>query len=77
MRFGHTMTGNEVTRLLLVLLVAALLLLGSRGHPLALDATGAASTVRRGEREVDVLLGVETDNERRDVDDLLANTVQA
>ena len=34
---------------------------------------GAASTEGRGESEVDVLLGVKTDNERGDVDDLLAD----
>ena len=63
------------TRLLLVLLVATLLLLGSSSSALALDATGAASTVGRGESKVDVLLRVETDNERGDVDNLLANAI--
>lgn len=60
-------------RLLLVLLVATLLLLGSSGHALALDTAGASTAVWRGEGEVDVLLGVQTDDERGDVDDLLAN----
>ena len=61
--------------LLLILLITTLLLLGGSGHALALDATGAASTVGRGEGEVNVFLGVETDDERWDVDNLLANTV--
>ena len=68
-----TIDDGEPTRLLLVLLVATLLLLGSSGHPLALDATRAATTVWRGERKVDVLLGVQTDDEGGHVDDLLAN----
>ena len=62
------------TRLLLVLLVATLLLLGSRGLTLALDTAGTATAVWRSERKVDVFLGVETDDERGDVDNLLANT---
>ena len=61
------------TRLLLVLLVATLLLLGSRGLTLALDTAGTTTTVWRSERKVDVFLGVETDDERGDVDNLLAN----
>ena len=61
------------TCLLLVLLVATLLLLGSSSSALALDTAGAATTVWRGEGKVDVLLGVETDDERGDVDNLLAN----
>ena len=61
------------TCLLLVLLVATLLLLGRSGHPLALDTAGATTAVWRGEREVDVFLGVETNDEGRHVDNLLAN----
>ena len=64
----------DVGRLLL-LLVAALLLLRGSSSALALDATRAATAVWRGEREVDVLLGVETNDERGHVDNLLANTV--
>ena len=60
--------------LLLLLLVATLLALGGSGNALALDATRAATTVRRGQREVDVLLGVKADNEGRHVDDLLSDT---
>ena len=66
---------GESTRLLLVLVVAALLLLGCGSHALALDTTRAASTVWRSEGEVDVLLRVETDDEGRNVDNLLANAV--
>ena len=61
-------------RLLLVLLVATLLLLGSGGSTLALDTAGAATAERRGQGEVDVLLRVEADDERGNVDDLLADT---
>jgi len=61
-------------RLLLFLLVSASLLGGGSGSTLALDATGATTTKGRGQGEVDVLLGVKTDDERGDVDDLLANT---
>ena len=71
-----TIDDGEPTRLLLVLLVATLLLLGGGSSTLALDTAGAAATVWRGKREVDVLLGVETDNERRDVDDLLADAAK-
>ena len=52
-----------MTRLLLVLVVATLLLLGSSSHALALDTASAATTVGRGERKVDVFLGVQTDDE--------------
>ena len=63
------------TCLLLVLLVATLLLLRSSSLALALDTTVAPSAIWRGEGEVDVLLGVEADDERGDVDDLLADAV--
>ena len=63
------------TCLLLVLLVATLLLLRSSSLALALDTTRATSAIWRGEGEVDVLLGLETNDERGDVDNLLANTV--
>ncbi len=53
----------QLQRLLLVLLVATLLLLGSSSSTLALDTTGATSTVWRSKSEVDVLLRVETDDE--------------
>lgn len=59
--------------LLLLLFLALVLLLGGLGL-LSADTARAPTTERRGQREVDVLLGVETDNEGRDVDDLLADT---
>jgi len=62
--------------LLLLLLVSTFLALGGSSGPLALDTSGATTTVGGGEREVDVFLGVKSDNERGYVDDLLANTSQ-
>lgn len=59
--------------LLLLLLITTLAALSSLGL-LSADTTGATTTKGRGQREVDVLLGVETDHERWDVDDLLADT---
>lgn len=56
--------------LLLFLLIATLL--GSLGL-LSPDTAGAASTEGRGQGEVNVLLGVQTDDERGDVDNLLAD----
>lgn len=58
--------------LLFLLLLVIATLLGSLGL-LSSDTAGAATTKRRGESEVDVLLGVETDDERGNVDDLLAD----
>ena len=62
--------------LLLVLLTSIVVttLLGGLGL-LPSYTTRAAATKGRGQGEVDVLLGVETDDERGNVDDLLANTV--
>ena len=40
---------------------------------LSAHTTGASATERRGKGEVDVLLGVKTDNERGNVHDLLAD----
>lgn len=59
--------------LLLLLLTLATATLGSLGL-LSADTTGAAATEGRSQGEVDVLLGVETDHEGRNVDDLLADT---
>jgi len=60
--------------LLLVLLVlATLTALGGLGL-LSADTAGAATTEGRGKSEVNVLLGVETDDERRNVDDLLSDS---
>lgn len=63
-----------VKSLLLILLITVLLL-GGGGGTLALNTTRAATTVGRSERKVDVLLGVETNDEGRYVDNLLANTI--
>lgn len=60
--------------LLLVFLLGVVTTTSGRLSPLPLNTTGSATTVRRGESVVDVLLGVESDNERRNVDDLLANS---
>jgi hypothetical protein len=58
--------------LVILLLLLAVALLGGLGL-LSPDTARAAATERRGQSEVDVLLGVETDDERRNVDDLLAD----
>lgn len=58
--------------LVILLLLLAVTLLGGLGL-LSPDTAGAATTEGRGQGEVDVLLGVETDDERRNVDDLLAD----
>jgi len=64
---------KSASNLLLILLITlALALLGGVGL-LSPDTAGAATTEGRGQGEVDVLLGVETDDERRNVDDLLAD----
>ena len=60
--------------LLLLFLLTFFTTLGSL-HLLAADTARATTTEWRGKGEVDVLLGVETDHEGWDVDDLLANTV--
>lgn len=82
----HPVMTNQILRaiscskgprnLLLVLLLSLVALVGGSGL-LAPDAAGAASTEGRGQGEVDVLLRVETDNERGDVDDLLADAAKA
>ena len=60
--------------LLLVLILFLLVTLLAGLGLLAADTSGTATTEWRGESEVDVLLGVETDNEGGNVDDLLTNT---
>ena len=65
-----------VVKHLLLILLITVLLLGGSGSTLALDTTGAATSVWRSEREVDVLLGVETDDKGGHVDDLLADADQ-
>jgi hypothetical protein len=63
---------KSALNLLVILLLLAIALLSGLGL-LPPDAAGAATAERRGQREVDVLLRVETDDERGDVDDLLAD----
>jgi hypothetical protein len=48
--------------------------LGSRLLALALDTTSTATTVWRGQGEVNVLLGFKADHETWDINSLLANT---
>jgi len=64
---------REPAHLLVVLLLLGLVSLLSGLGLLSPDTTRAATTEGRRQGEVDVLLGVETDNERGDVDDLLAD----
>jgi len=69
------MISCELMKNLLLLLVTSLLvvaLLGGLGA-LSPDTARTSATKGRGEGEVDVLLRVETDDERRHVDDLLAD----
>jgi hypothetical protein len=56
--------------LLFLLLVSTFLLLGSSGSALTLYATRTSTTVWRGESKVNVLLGVETNDKGRHVDNL-------
>lgn len=61
--------------LFLLTLVTTLVLALSGLGLLSSDTTRATTTEWRGEGEVDVLLGVETDDEGWDVDDLFADAV--
>lgn len=61
---------------LLLLLITALGLLGGLGL-LSAYTTRTTATERRGQRKVDVLLGVETDDEGRHIDNLFSNTDMA
>jgi hypothetical protein len=60
--------------IILILRIITTILLLSRLGLLSPDTTRTSTTKGRAECEINVLLGVETDNEGRDVDDLLANT---
>lgn len=61
-------------RSLVILLIIAGIIAFLRGLGLlSADATWAATTERRGESEVDVLLRVQPNDERRNIDDLLAD----
>jgi hypothetical protein len=62
------------SNLLLILLLGVTVTTGGGSGLLAANTAGAAATEGRGKGEVDVLLGVEADHERGDVDDLLADT---
>jgi hypothetical protein len=62
------------TNLLFLFITSIVILLLSGLGLLPPDATRASSTEWRGKGEVNVLLGVETDDERGDVDDLLSDT---
>ena len=64
---------DEIQTFLLVVLIVASRLVGSSSSTLPLDTARTSTTVGGGEREVNVLLGVETDNEGGDVNDLLAD----
>jgi hypothetical protein len=65
----------DVLHLLFILLTSIIISLFSGLGLLPLHATWSASTEWRCESKVDMLLGVESDNERWDVDDLLSNTI--
>lgn len=53
----------DLLLLLFLLVTAALFLLSGHSRSLALHATSTATTVRRGEGKVDVLLRVQADDE--------------
>jgi hypothetical protein len=61
-------------QLLLVVVACILILLIGSLDLLPPHAAWAATAERRGEGEIDMLLRVEADDERRNIDDLLANT---
>ena len=60
--------------IILILRIITSILLLSRLSLLSPDTTRTSTTKGRAESEINVLLGVETDDEGRDVNDLLANT---
>lgn len=62
--------------LIIILLLGGVLLVVSLLHVLPADTSGLATSEGRADREVDVLLGVQSDDERRDVHDLLADTAE-
>jgi len=72
----HNLTHIWCVHLFLVIIlsiITAILLLGGLGL-LSPNTTRTSTAEWRAEGEVDVLLGVETDDEGGDVDDLLSNT---
>ena len=60
--------------IILILSIITSILLLSRLGLLSPNTTRTSTTKGRAESEINVLLGVETDDEGRNVDDLLANT---
>jgi hypothetical protein len=60
--------------IILILRIITSILLLSRLGLLSPNTTRTSTTEGRAESEIDVLLGIETNNEGRNVDDLLANT---
>ena len=65
----------KLQHLLLILLTLVIILLLSSFGLLPPDTAGTPATKWRSQSEIDVLLRVETDNERWNVDDLLADAV--
>lgn len=72
----QSMSCFGVYKRLLVVLLLGVLAVTARGRlgPLPLDSSRSSAAVRALERVVDVLLRVESDDERGDVDDLLADS---
>ena len=70
-----TLPSHELTDLLVVFLFLHIILLLSCLGLLSPDTTRTPATEGRGQRKVNVLLRVETNNERRDVDNLLSDAV--
>jgi len=66
-------SSSKASRLLVVLSLLITITLLSRLGLLPPDATRTPAAKGRGQREVNVLLRVETNNERRDVDNLLSD----
>jgi hypothetical protein len=73
---GSCLAVRELLLFLLSLITTVLLSLCSLGL-LSPHTAWTTATEWRGEREVDVLLGVETDDEGWDVDDLLADAARS
>lgn len=70
---NETRPYSDLNDLLIILLSGIVTTCVGRSGLLALDTARATTTVGRGESEVDVLLGVKTDHEGGNVDNLLAD----
>lgn len=70
---NETRPYSDLNDLLIILLSGIVTTRVGRSGLLALDTARATTTVGRGESEVDVLLGVKTDHEGGNVDNLLAD----